>query len=166
MTHNDWQALMPFYLSRTLPPDQTQALAAHLAACAECQVALEEWMVISIGVTTTLDAWTTPMPALHRIERSATPDTQRTTPVVVVARRPRIAWGALVASAVVCFCIGGATLLGWQARMTPDASRATERSIAFITNTARPELSVSVVMTMTTSATSTPTALRPSATFT
>ncbi|MBC8098074.1 MAG: zf-HC2 domain-containing protein [Armatimonadetes bacterium] len=166
MTHNDWQALMPFYLSRTLPPDQTQALAAHLATCAECRVALEEWTAISVGVTTTLDAWTTPMPSLRLSERLVSPDTQRTMPVMLVARRPRIAWGALVASALVCFCIGGAALLGLRTRITPGTPNATERSIAFITNTARPELSVSVVMTVTPSATSTPTALRPSATFT
>lgn len=45
--HQTWEALMPFYLARTLPEAQARALAAHLMTCDDCREALEEWGAIA-----------------------------------------------------------------------------------------------------------------------
>jgi anti-sigma factor RsiW len=45
--HPSWEALMPFYLARTLPDYQARALEAHLSTCAACRQALEDWRAIA-----------------------------------------------------------------------------------------------------------------------
>lgn len=45
--HEQWQDLMPFYLAGTLSRAEAAALESHLAGCAECQLALNEWRIIA-----------------------------------------------------------------------------------------------------------------------
>jgi anti-sigma factor RsiW len=50
--HEEWEALIPFYLARTLPQAEVVRLEQHLQQCPHCRRAVEEWRIIAESVYT------------------------------------------------------------------------------------------------------------------
>lgn len=62
--HSQWQDLIAFYIAGTLPPADAAALEQHLAHCAACRTALEEWRLIAGVVHTEAETWARAVPLL------------------------------------------------------------------------------------------------------
>ncbi len=67
--HKLWQELIPLYITRQLLPDQHYALENHLATCAECRRALDEWRQIASVVQSEAAAWSRELPPLAVLVR-------------------------------------------------------------------------------------------------
>lgn len=50
MLNKRWEALIPFYVAGTLSKQEVAAFEKHLATCAECRFAIEEWKMIASAV--------------------------------------------------------------------------------------------------------------------
>jgi hypothetical protein len=50
MQHIYWQELIPFYIAKTLPPEQQQAFEQHLATCSNCAHEIKQWRTIAAAV--------------------------------------------------------------------------------------------------------------------
>ncbi len=48
--HNAWEEMIPFYIAGTLPRADALRLEQHLAQCAQCRQALDEWQRIAAAV--------------------------------------------------------------------------------------------------------------------
>lgn len=62
--HEEWEDLIPFYVTHTLPAHEAAALTNHLATCAGCQKALEDWRNIAGATQAAADEWSRDLPPL------------------------------------------------------------------------------------------------------
>lgn len=64
--HSEWEELIPFYVAGTLPKNETIRLENHLARCAQCTKAVEEWRAIAGAVRDNAAAQMRALPPLSR----------------------------------------------------------------------------------------------------
>ena len=64
MHENDWQDMLPHYVNNTLSDEDRLALERHLAQCADCRSALEEWRALSRVAAAEIDALRDRLPPL------------------------------------------------------------------------------------------------------
>lgn len=124
--HDQWQERLPFYVARTLPPDERHRFEQHLAHCEQCQQELRLWQQLASAVWHDADEVARQLPPLSptvyqrlsyrdqtpRHRYSSNPPTspqpimtasQRTPPRSAASRIP---W-TLVAAMLIMVCIGG-----------------------------------------------------------
>lgn len=115
MRHQDAQDMIPFYVAGTLPQAEARALEQHLADCAMCRRALEEWRVIGGAVRAEAEDWAQRLPPLGpEVRRRLNRGSQATLPLHPVAaqrvptRAQRAAFGvpATLVAAMVMILVG------------------------------------------------------------
>ena len=83
--HQQWEDLIPFYIARTLPAEESRALEQHLAQCTHCQQTVNEWRVIASGVWRQTDTLARNLPPMaEHVRQHATqsaPSRQQIQPV-------------------------------------------------------------------------------------
>lgn len=145
--HDNWQAMLSFYVAGSLPPDEARAVEAHLATCVSCRQALAEWQAISTAVRAEASDWSRQLPPLSAEVRAAVarrrPNALPLTPAPLpdmprrVERPPRVhrrAWAPLTALAAALFVVvfGGALLL-LSSQDDPDPTEVAMLSIITVT---------------------------------
>jgi hypothetical protein len=132
MKHPQFEEMIPFYVARTLPLADAQALERHLATCAACRQSLREWRLIAAATWEEVDALVNDVPPLAvdvRADARARLGAQNgfnrdlTTPIPVARhlRSPKAGRGrggrrafysaSTVAAALVMVALGGLLLL-------------------------------------------------------
>ncbi len=62
--HEQWSDLIPYYVNRTLPDGERAAFERHLANCADCRRAVDDWNLVAGTVYQEVDHWAQQTPAL------------------------------------------------------------------------------------------------------
>ncbi len=70
MRHEDWQALIPFYIANTLTGEEKHKFEAHLSTCQDCRAEIEEWAVIGSAIRAQAETWGRGLPPLSATVRS------------------------------------------------------------------------------------------------
>ncbi|MAU08562.1 MAG: hypothetical protein CL607_01980 [Anaerolineaceae bacterium] len=66
MSHQDWQEMIPFYISQTLTPQEAQALEQHLVTCVACRREVNEWRQVASAVWFAADEAAQKLPPLSQ----------------------------------------------------------------------------------------------------
>ncbi len=129
--HKQWEERIPFYLNRTLPPDEIQGLEAHLARCTACRQALEEWRMVADATYVAATEWGYYLPPLSATVRARmngprlvqpSAATESFTMVMRRARRAPASSRVTLAAVLALFVIGGIVALA--ARYNTDQNPA------------------------------------------
>lgn len=127
MRHVHYEEMIPFYVARTLPPDEAQALEKHLATCAVCRQSLAEWRIIAAATWEDADALVKNIPPLSAEVRSSVKaplngfNAELTAPIPVARhlrarhskkrKRVLLAPVSLVAAVIIMILFGGLLVL-------------------------------------------------------
>lgn len=145
MNHKDWQALIPFYVAKTLDDTQRQQFEAYVQQCGgTCHQEIEQWRQIALVVWHDADAIARSLPPLsqevyNRLQyRDRPPSTQYSAnpprPVEAIIEPTRVSRlrgqrrfsipVTLVAGLLMTFIFGG-LLIVWSTRPPADNDAAT-----------------------------------------
>lgn len=133
--HKQWEDLLPFYLNRTLSPNEVYALEQHLARCAACRQALEEWRMVADAAYHTANDWSKKLPPLKlplKTGEVVTSPTQQAVYSVKRTTRASYRITMTLAAVLTLFVVGGALIVFFAIKETPEqqasevAGRGTE----------------------------------------